>query len=191
MKNSKRGNVDPFIVMDVMEAAREAEESGRRIIHMEVGQPGTPAPKQATNSVVESMTKNNLGYTVALGLPELRKRISELYGEWYNVDINPKRIAITPGSSSAFVASFTSLFDSGDRVGIAAPGYPSYKQILKALDLVPVTIQTIIENRFQPLPQNLPNNDLSGFLIASPANPTGSMLDYKSLSDLILSLIHI
>lgn len=185
MKNSKRGNVDPFIVMDVMEAAREAEESGRRIIHMEVGQPGTPAPKQATNSVVESMTKNNLGYTVALGLPELRKRISQLYGEWYNVDINPKRIAITPGSSSAFVASFTSLFDSGDRVGIAAPGYPSYKQILKALDLVPVTIQTIIENRFQPLPQNLPNNDLSGFLIASPANPTGSMLDYKSLSDLI------
>ncbi len=185
MKNSKRGNVDPFIVMDVMEAAREAEESGRRIIHMEVGQPGTPAPKQATSSVVESMTKNNLGYTVALGLPELRKRISELYGEWYNVDINPKRIAITPGSSSAFVASFTSLFDSGDRVGIAAPGYPSYKQILKALDLVPVTIQTIMENRFQPLPQNLPNNDLSGFLIASPANPTGSMLDYKSLSDLI------
>lgn len=185
MKNSKRGNVDPFIVMDVMEAAREAEESGRRIIHMEVGQPGTPAPKQATNSVVESMTKNNLGYTVALGLPELRKRISELYGEWYNVDINPKRIAITPGSSSAFVASFTSLFDSGERVGIAAPGYPSYKQILKALDLVPVTIQTIMENRFQPLPQNLPNNDLSGFLIASPANPTGSMLDYKSLSDLI------
>ena len=185
MKNSKRGNVDPFIVMDVMEAAREAEESGRRIIHMEVGQPGTPAPKQATNSVVESMTKNNLGYTVALGLPELRKRISELYGEWYNVDINPKRIAITPGSSSAFVASFTSLFDSGDRVGIAAPGYPSYKQILKALDLVPVTIQTIMENRFQPLPQNLPNNDLSGLLIASPANPTGSMLDYKSLSDLI------
>ena len=185
MKNSKRGNVDPFIVMDVMEAAREAEESGRRIIHMEVGQPGTPAPKQATNSVVESMTKNNLGYTVALGLPELRKRISQLYGEWYNVDINPKRIAITPGSSSAFVASFTSLFDSGDRVGIAAPGYPSYKQILKALDLVPVTIQTIMKNRFQPLPQNLPNNDLSGFLIASPANPTGSMLDYKSLSDLI------
>ncbi|MBS96993.1 MAG: aminotransferase class I/II-fold pyridoxal phosphate-dependent enzyme [SAR202 cluster bacterium] len=185
MKNSKRGNVDPFIVMDVMEAARKAEESGRRIIHMEVGQPGTAAPKQATNSVIESMTNNNLGYTVALGLPELRMRISQLYGEWYNVDINPNRIAITPGSSSAFVASFTSLFDSGDRVGIAAPGYPSYKQILKALDLVPVTIRTIIENRFQPLPEDLPNNDLSGFLIASPANPTGSMLDYQSLSDLI------
>ncbi len=185
MKNSKRGNVDPFIVMDVMEAARKAEESGRRIIHMEVGQPGTAAPKQATNSVIESMTNNNLGYTVALGLPELRMRISQLYGKWYNVDINPNRIAITPGSSSAFVASFTSLFDSGDRVGIAAPGYPSYKQILKALDLVPVTIRTIIENRFQPLPEDLPNNDLSGFLIASPSNPTGSMLDYQSLSDLI------
>ena len=184
MKNSKRGNVDPFIVMDVMEAARKAEEAGRRIIHMEVGQPGTAAPKRATNSVVEAMINDNLGYTVALGLPELRKRISQLYGEWYNVDLNPNRIAITPGSSSAFVASFTSLFDSRDRVGIGAPGYPSYKQILKALDLEPVTIETSIENRFQPLPEDL-HNDLSGFLIASPANPTGSMLDYQSLSDLI------
>tara|TARA_Y100000994_G_scaffold248990_1_gene258489 strand:- start:2008 stop:3159 length:1152 start_codon:yes stop_codon:yes gene_type:complete len=185
MKNSKRGNVDPFIVMDVMEAARKAEEAGRRIIHMEVGQPGTAAPKYATNTLVEAMENNNLGYTVALGLPELRKRISQLYGEWYNVDINPNRIAITPGSSSAFVASFTSLFDSGDRVGIAAPGYPSYKQILKALDLEPVTIETSIHNRFQPMPEDLSNNDLAGFLIASPANPTGSMLDYGSLTDLI------
>ena len=185
MKNSKRGNVDPFIVMDVMEAARKAEEAGRRIIHMEVGQPGTAAPKYATNTLVEAMENNNLGYTVALGLPELRKRISQLYGEWYNVDINPNRIAITPGSSSAFVASFTSLFDSGDRVGIAAPGYPSYKQILKALDLEPVTIETSIHNRFQPMPEDLSNNDLVGFLIASPANPTGSMLDYGSLTDLI------
>ena len=185
MKNSKRGNVDPFIVMDVMEAARKAEEAGRRIIHMEVGQPGTAAPKYATNTLVEAMENNNLGYTVALGLPELRKRISQLYGEWYNVDINPNRIAITPGSSSAFVASFTSLFDSGDRVGIAAPGYPRYKQILKALDLEPVTIETSIHNRFQPMPEDLSNNDLAGFLIASPANPTGSMLDYGSLTDLI------
>tara|TARA_B100001142_G_scaffold284867_1_gene298766 strand:+ start:2657 stop:3808 length:1152 start_codon:yes stop_codon:yes gene_type:complete len=185
MKNSKRGNVDPFIVMDVMEAARKAEEAGRRIIHMEVGQPGTAAPKYATHSLIEAMANNNLGYTVALGLPELRKRISQLYGEWYNVDINPNRIAITPGSSSAFVASFTSLFDSGDRVGIGAPGYPSYKQILKALDLEPVTIETRIDNRFQPLPEDLSNNDLAGFLIASPANPTGSMLNYESLSNLI------
>ena len=185
MKKSKRSNVDPFIVMDVMEAARIAESSGKKIIHMEVGQPGTAAPKYATNTLVEAMENNNLGYTVALGLPELRKRISQLYGEWYNVDINPNRIAITPGSSSAFVASFTSLFDSGDRVGIAAPGYPSYKQILKALDLEPVTIETSIHNRFQPMPEDLSNNDLAGFLIASPANPTGSMLDYGSLTDLI------
>tara|TARA_B110000116_G_C16796583_1_gene567175 strand:- start:444 stop:1595 length:1152 start_codon:yes stop_codon:yes gene_type:complete len=185
MKNSKRGNVDPFIVMDVMEAARKAEEAGRRIIHMEVGQPGTAAPKLATNSLIEAMSNNNLGYTVALGLPELRKRISQLYGEWYNVELNPSRIAITPGSSSAFVASFTSLFDAGDRVGIGLPGYPSYKQILKALDLIPITIETSLENRFQPVPEDLPNNNLSGLLIASPANPTGSMLDYQSLSDLI------
>jgi aspartate/methionine/tyrosine aminotransferase len=185
MKKSKRGNVDPFIVMDVMEAARRAEEEGRKIIHMEVGQPGTAAPKHATDSLVKAMTRDTLGYTVALGLPELRKRVSQLYGEWYNVELNPNRIAITPGSSSAFVASFTSLFDAGDRVGIGVPGYPSYKQILKALDLIPITIETSMENRFQPVPEDLPSNNLSGLLIASPANPTGSMLDYQSLADLI------
>ena len=88
MKNSKRSVVDPFIVMDVMEAARKAEEEGRHIIHMEVGQPGTAAPKISQNALAKNMSKNTLGYTVSLGLPELRKRIAQLYGEWYNVDLD-------------------------------------------------------------------------------------------------------
>ncbi len=185
MKNSKRSDVDPFIVMDVMEAARKAEEEGRHIIHMEVGQPGTAAPKISQDALAKNMSKNTLGYTVSLGLPELRKRIAQLYGEWYNVDLDSNRVVVTTGSSGAFILSFASLFDVGDKVGIGAPGYPSYRQILKAQDLVPVNIETHLENRFQPIPDDLSNYNLKGLLVASPANPTGSMLDQNNLSSLI------
>ena len=185
MKNSKRSAVDPFIVMDVMEAARKAEEQGRHIIHMEVGQPGTSAPKIAQDTLAKNMSKNTLGYTVSLGLPELRKRIAQLYGEWYNVDLDSNRVVVTTGSSGAFILSFASLFDAGDKVGIGAPGYPSYRQILKAQDLVPVNIETYLKNRFQPIPDDLSKYNLKGLLVASPANPTGSMLDQNNLSSLI------
>ena len=185
MKNSKRSKVDPFIVMDVMEAARKAEESGKHIIHMEIGQPGTPAPKLAKEYLSKELNSNNLGYTVSLGLPELRKKISKLYGDWYNLDLNPERVVVTNGSSGAFVLSFTSLFDSGEKVGIGSPGYPSYRQILKSLDLVPIDIQTEIQNSFQPVPTDIKKYDVRGLLVASPANPTGSMLDKHSLENLI------
>ena len=177
--------MDPFIVMDVMEAARKAESKGKHIIHMEVGQPGTPAPKHAKNNLLKELDNNNLGYTVTLGLPELRDRISKLYGEWYNLDLDPNRIVVTTGSSGAFILSFASLFDAGARVGIGSPGYPSYRQILKSQSLVPVDIETKIENKFQPTSQDIKNNNLDGLLVASPANPTGSMLDKSSFEELI------
>ena len=187
MRKSNRGNVDPFIVMDVMENARKAEEKGEDIVHMEVGQPGTPAPIEAQRQLVEKMKKDSMGYTVALGIPELRKRISQLYGDWYNLDLNPDRIIITSGSSAGFILSFSSLFDAKDRVGICSPGYPSYRQILKAQDLETVLIETKFENNFQPFASDLKGLNLSGVLIASPANPTGSMLNYNQLESLILS----
>ena len=185
MKKSKRSDVDPFIVMDVMEAARIAEENGKHIIHMEVGQPGTPAPKIARDFITNEIDKNNLGYTVSLGLPDLRKKISNLYGDWYNIEVNPKRVVVTTGSSGAFILSFSALFDSGDRVGIGSPSYPSYRQILKSLSLETVDIQTKLENRFQPTPDDIKSNNLNGILVASPANPTGSMLDKNSLENLL------
>ncbi len=185
MKKSKRGNVDPFIVMDVMENARKAEEKGKDIVHMEVGQPGTPAPIDAQKELIKIMKNDSLGYTVALGIPELRQRISQLYGDWYNLDLNPNRIIITSGSSAGFILSFSSLFDAKDRVGICSPGYPSYRQILKAQDLEPVLIETKFENNFQPFASDLKGLNLSGVLIASPANPTGSMLNYNQLESLI------
>jgi len=185
MRKSKRGNVDPFIVMDVMENARKAEERGEDIVHMEVGQPGTPAPMNAQKELIKIMKNDSMGYTVALGIPELRQRISQLYDNWYNLDLNPNRIIITSGSSAGFILSFSSLFDAKDRVGICSPGYPSYRQILKAQDLEPVLIETKFENNFQPFSKDLKDINLSGVLIASPANPTGSMLNYNQLEGLI------
>ena len=185
MRNSNRSKVAPFIVMDVMEAARRAEEAGRHIIHMEVGQPGTPAPEGARAALTKTMAQQSMGYTVALGLPELRARIARLYDDWYGIYLNPDRVVITPGSSGAFILAFTALFDAGDRVGIGAPGYPSYRQILSALDLVPVDIETAAENRLQPVPSDLAGRDLAGLLVASPANPTGTMLGRNDLAALV------
>ena len=185
MRDSRRSVVDPFIVMGVMEAARKVESAGRHIIHMEVGQPGTGAPKASVMAVERAMRGEALGYTVALGLPALRQRIARLYGEWYNVDLNPARVVITPGSSGGFLLAFTALFDTGDRVGIGAPGYPSYRQILRALDLVPVDLQTANENRLQPVAKDIDGQGLSGLMVASPANPTGTMLNISAMRDLI------
>ncbi len=184
MKVSSRSEVDPFIVMDVMEAARRAEEAGRHIIHMEVGQPGTPAPEGARKAVAQAMGGDALGYTVALGIPELRTRIAQLYGDWYGVDLNPERVVVTSGSSGAFLLAFTALFDTGAKVGLGDPGYPSYRQILSALGFQPVGIPTRAENRFQPVPDDLPEG-LDGLMLASPGNPSGTMLDHDALGALV------
>jgi len=185
MRISTRSAVDPFIVMDVMQAASAAEAAGRHIIHMEVGQPGTGAPKGAADALTNAMAEGPLGYTVALGLPALRARIARMYGEWYNVDLDPARVVITPGSSGGFILTFTALFDTGDKVGIGAPGYPSYRQILKALALNPIDLPTAAENRYQPVPADFADMDLAGLLVASPANPTGTMLDRGAMGALI------
>lgn len=184
MKHSSRGVVDPFIVMDVMEAARAAEAAGRHIIHMEVGQPSTPAPAKARAVLARAMESDALGYTVALGLPKLREGIATLYKDWYNLDIDPARVVVTPGSSGAFLLAFSALFDAGDKVGLGAPGYPSYRQILKALSLTPVSIESQTQNRLQPVPADIPAG-LDGLIAASPANPSGTMLDHAALEGLI------
>ena len=184
MKASRRSNVDAFIVMDVMEAARAAEAAGRRIIHMEVGQPGTPAPMAARGELTRAMEAGSLGYTVALGLPELRARIARLYRDWHGIDLNPDRVIVTAGASGAFLLAFSAFFDAGDRVAAGLPGYPSYRQILRALSLTPVDIATTAANRFQPVPEQVPD-DIAGLIVASPGNPTGTMLDRPALTALV------
>ena len=185
MKTSSRSAVDPFIVMDVMEAARHAEEQGRHIIHMEVGQPGTPAPAAARAALNQAMQDQAMGYTVALGLPEIRAKIAALYKKWYGITLDPARVIVTPGSSGAFILAFTTLFDAGAKVGLGEPGYPSYRQILSALDLLPIGLQTSAQNRLQPVAADLEGRGLDGLIVASPANPSGTMLDKPALSELI------
>lgn len=184
MRFSNRGQVDPFIVMDVMEAARAAEAAGRHIIHMEVGQPSTPAPALARQAMAAALDRESLGYTVALGLPELRRGIADLYRRWYGVDLNPDRVVVTPGSSGAFILAFSALFDAGDRVALGAPGYPSYRQILRAMSVTPVDILTRAENRFQPVPSEIPEG-VQGLIVASPGNPSGTMLGRAELAALM------
>lgn len=182
MRQSTRGQVAPFIVMDVMEAARQAEAAGRHIIHMEVGQPSTPAPAAARAALAAALDQP-LGYTVALGLPALREAIAGLYLRWYGVDLDPARVVITPGSSGAFLLAFAALFDAGDRVAVGEPGYPSYRQILRAMSVEPVGMQTSANNRYQPVPEDIPE-DVQGVMLASPGNPSGTMLGRAALSAL-------
>ena len=185
MRVSSRGEVDPFIVMDVAEQARAAEAAGRRVIHMEIGQPGSPAPAAARDRLSQEMGQGALGYTVSLGLPELRARIADLYRDWYGLTLDPARVIVTAGSSAGFQLAFLSLFDAGARVGIGDPGYPSYRNILKALSLTPVRIETGAATRFQVDAGLLAATpDLDGLLVASPSNPAGTMLSRDDLAAL-------
>ncbi|MEM1298972.1 MAG: aminotransferase class I/II-fold pyridoxal phosphate-dependent enzyme, partial [Pseudomonadota bacterium] len=185
---SRRSAVSPFLVMDVMEDARALEAGGRNIVHMEVGQPGTPAPRAATDLLAARMAaRDALGYTVALGLPELRKGIARLYRDRHGLDLDPGRVVVTAGSSCAFILAFLALFDAGQRVALADPGYPAYRNILGALDLEVVRVETTLATRYQPTPGLLDGaGAVDGLLVASPANPTGTMLsraDLKGLAD--------
>lgn len=183
MRNSRRGDVDPFIVMDVLAAARKAESGGRHIIHMEIGQPGTGAPRAATDALAADLSEP-LGYTVGLGLPALRGRIAQLYMDWYGVAIDADRVVVTAGASGAFLLAFSALFDNDDRVGLGLPCYPSYRQILKAVGLNVVEVPTDAAGRYQPQTRDVLDHRLDGLIVASPANPTGTMLDLAEMTAL-------
>jgi aspartate/methionine/tyrosine aminotransferase len=186
LKVSQRGRIPPFIVMDVMRAANEREAAGEDVVHLEVGQPGTGAPAGVIEAVAEAARTERLGYTDAFGIPELRQRISGHYADRYGVEVPFDRIAVTTGSSGAFVLSFLSAFDPGDRVALAEPGYPAYRNILSALGIEPVALAVGPETRFQPTVDVLERagERLDGLIVASPSNPTGTMLEADELAGL-------
>ncbi|MDH5772333.1 MAG: aminotransferase class I/II-fold pyridoxal phosphate-dependent enzyme, partial [Rhodospirillaceae bacterium] len=150
LKVAKRGLIQPFIVMDVMRAANKAEAAGKDILHLEVGQPSTSAPQDVLAAAKDALGDDLIGYTDAFGVPALRERISQHYKQSYAADINPDRICITTGSSGGFILSFLSAFDAGDKVALASPGYPAYRNILKALDVEVINIETGPETNYQP-----------------------------------------
>jgi aspartate/methionine/tyrosine aminotransferase len=188
MKVAKRSGIAPFIVMDVMKAANERAATGAEVLHMEVGQPGTGAPAAAIEAARAALAGPSaaLGYTEALGVPSLRARIARHYREKYAVAVGPERIAVTTGSSGAFLLAFLASFDAGDRVAILEPGYPAYRNILSALGIEVVPVPVGPATGFQATPEHLGKaGKLDGFLVASPANPTGSMLSEAELDALI------
>ncbi|MGH6865039.1 MAG: pyridoxal phosphate-dependent aminotransferase [Methyloceanibacter sp.] len=164
--------------MDVMREANAREVSGEDIIHMEVGQPATPAPRAARERARQALVSDRLGYTDALGLPALRERIARYISERYGVAVPPERVVVTAGSSAGFVLAFLAVLDPGAALGLPSPGYPCYRQILKALGLRPRLIETLGQGRWMPTVadvERLAAENVAGLLLASPNNPTGTM----------------
>ena len=187
MVPSRRSDIQPFIAMDVLARANARAAAGRSILHLEVGEPGSPAPASVLEAARAALA-GGLGYTEALGRSSLRARIARHYGESYGVDLDPQRVVVTTGSSAGFTLAFLALFDAGARVGVAEPGYPAYRNILRSLDLVPVPLAAGPEAGWQVTPDAVTaahrGGGLDGLLVASPANPTGTMLTPSALADL-------
>lgn len=188
---SARSAIDAFIVMDVMRQANAREAAGERIIHMEVGQPATPAPRTAIEAAQAALGRERLGYTEALGLPALRARIARHYRERYGIAVPESRVIVTAGSSAGFVLAFLALFDAGERVALPQPGYPCYRHILTALGCEPVLLATGPDGRWMPNGAMIAGavqanrGKLKGLLLASPANPTGTMLAPGRMAELV------
>src|SRR5690242_5473317 len=185
---SARSEVPPFMAMDVMAAAARIESTGGRVIHMEVGQPAAPAPAPAVAAARAALADGRLGYTETLGILPLRRRIARHYREHHGVDVAPERIVVTTGSSAGFMLAFLAMFEPGDRVAVAVPGYPPYRHILTALGCIPVAIDTSTATRWAITGEALlaahRTAPLKGVLVASPANPTGTMMSAQALADL-------
>ena len=186
---SARSDVPPFMVMDVMEHAARIEAAGGHVIHMEVGQPAANAPATAIAAAKAALDAGRVGYTTALGIPSLRNRIARYYREQHRMEVDPARIVVTTGSSGGFILAFLSLFEPGDRVAMASPGYPPYRNILRALGCRPVEIEISERDRWAITKEALlaehAKEPLAGVIVASPANPTGTMIAPEQLKELI------
>ena len=190
LKVARRGLIPPFIVMEVMRAANARAAAGGDVIHLEVGQPSTGAPAGVVAAAKAALDADVLGYTEALGIPALRAAIAQHHRDAYGSAVPAERVVVTIGSSGAFLLSFLAAFEPGDRVAMTAPSYPAYRNILTALGIVPVEIPAGPETRFQPTPRLLEDwlsrhgGRFDGLIGASPANPTGTMLDPAELAAL-------
>lgn len=186
MRTARRSAIAPFLVMDMFARAKERTAAGESIMRLEAGEPSGPPPEAVRMAVARALKEERLGYTEPLGLAVLRERIAQHYGERYGVDVSPERVIVTAGASGAFLLAFLSLFDAGTRVGVTEPGYPAYRNILKVLDIVPVVQSAGADTRFQPTPALLSKMlPLDGFILQSPANPTGTMLSKAELGALL------
>lgn len=187
--SARVSKVQRFRVLDILGRVAQLRAEGRDVISLCVGEPGQGAPtavrKRAADAVLDG---TDLGYSPVEGIAPLREALAGHYKRWYDVDIDPSRFIVTAGSSGAFQLSFLTCFDVGDRVALARPGYAAYKNILKALGIDVVELDCGEEVRFQPTVEMLEEEHekapLSGVMVASPANPTGTMIDAEHMSEL-------
>jgi aspartate/methionine/tyrosine aminotransferase len=184
---SRRGNVEPFHAMDILAEANRLKALGRPIVSMAVGQPSDPAPALVREAAARALADGRIGYTDALGTSALRAAIARHYAEHYGIAVPPSRVAVTTGSSAAFNLAFLAMFDPGDRVAVAAPGYPAYRNIMAALGLEVVEIELegaahLEAGHVRAAHAEAP---LRGVLFASPANPTGAVIGAGELAALI------
>lgn len=187
-KPSRRSDVAPFLAMDVMAAANRREKAGQPVAHMEVGQPGAPAPRRVIEAAQAALATGRIGYTEALGIPSLRERIARHYRDAYGQAVPASRIVVTTGSSGGFILGFLAMFDTGARVAITAPGYPAYRNTLVGLGLEPVEIETTAATGWVMTPEAVERahaeRPLAGILVMSPANPSGTMMSPQALAAL-------
>ena len=182
LRPALRGAVPPFYVMKVWAAAAARAHRGQPVYNLAAGQPSTPAPKPVLAAAHAALDDEILGYTEALGITPLRHAIAAHYRERYRLNVDPANVVVTTGSSGAFVLAFLAAFDAGARVGLARPGYPAYRNILHALGCQVVDIPCGPDTRFQPTVEMIESLGLDGLIVASPANPTGTMLDADELA---------
>ncbi|MER8556057.1 aminotransferase class I/II-fold pyridoxal phosphate-dependent enzyme [Mesorhizobium sp. M0976] len=184
---SRRGAVEPFHAMDILAEANRLKAKGVPVVSMAVGQPSDPAPAGVREAAASALKAGRIGYTDALGLAGLRKAIAAHYGEHYGLDVPPERVAVTTGSSAAFNLAFLAMFDPGDRVAIAAPGYPAYRNIMAALgiDIAEIELDGAAYLHAEHLKAAHREKSLKGVLFASPANPTGAVIPAGDLEALV------
>ena len=189
LKVGKGASAPPFLVMDVIAAANSRQAAlppgAPHVIRMEVGQPSTGAPAGALAAATRALQGTDpLGYTEAFGRRSLRERLVRHYRDWYGLELEYDRVAVTLGASGAFPLAFLAAFDPGDRVAMASPFYPPYVNILTALGMQPVIIEAGPETRFQPSVEALQRLDPrpDGLIVASPCNPAGTMLHPAELA---------
>jgi aspartate/methionine/tyrosine aminotransferase len=186
MKVSRRSHVPPFAVMEILAAANARRAAGEKVLNLCAGEPSTGASEVVRRRAMDLLSSGDLGYTESLGAPGLRAAIAHHYADWYGLDVDPARVAVTTGSSGGFLLAFLAAFDVGDRVALARPGYPAYTNILAALGCEVVELPCGPETRYQPTVAQLEALDtpVDGLVVASPANPTGTMIDPDELAAL-------
>lgn len=184
---ARLADIEPFHVVELLTRARQLEAEGRDIIHMEVGEPDFPTPEPIANAAVDAIKSGKTLYTQALGLPELRTAISDFYRERYGANVPAARIAITNGASGALNLAFACLADPGSEWLLTDPGYPCNRHILRTYEGRPQSIAVGPDSNFQPTPAQVSaawNERTAGLLVASPANPTGTLLTLPEIAAL-------